>query len=1142
MKKNQQNSISTGVSYAPQCANSAPTTPSRFASHPFSKPPRPSGTLPLKRRGILLFCFLLSPFSSMAQLTWNAGSTYTIANGEIISQNITLTGTGTVWLTVPSGGTATISGKISGGSSTFLCIGNSAGSPGSQCKLILTGANDYQGKTFVNNKTTLQVGNGTSGSINNTSNVELNGTTAILRFEPAATMTFHQRIISGTGSVEIKGKGIDNGNAVYFNSNNTYTGTTTIEQGILWFGSGSSSYEGSVAGDIMVNQNAFVGFGRGDNWSYSKKISGAGGVKVCQWNNTAITFGGVNTYTGPTEISRGELILNAAGTIATSSGVIFEGGDTKKFNISAGNKTIKQINSAFTTAEILLGDKRLTIGTDGGNDGGGNYAGKISGTGWIDKYGTGTLTLTGASTYTGDTWIYQGTVVFSALNNFGTGNIMFHDGTKTLKWAAGNTADISGRIGFAYNSSSTNVILDVGSNNVTFASNFTSVLSTGKITKAGTGKLTITANNTCASNIVVSAGTLQIGNGTTGTINNTAGVSISNGAILRFEPGGPYNFTKKITGAGKVEYKGSSYIELSADNDYTGTTTIEQGTLYVGAGGATGKIVGNIIVNADATVSFDHNVDHTYAGVISGEGNVGNYYRPTGILTLSGANTYSGITSIHSSLALTGTIANSSHVYLNGSTIKLDVSSGDKKIKALIAGNGAEVILGSKTLTVESGDFSGKFSGIGGVIKNGSGTLTLTGTQSATGLFSIEGGKVDLSGSWAGSVSQSFGTGLDIKGNVTFSGTFTLLGGEISMNLIDTPPSKITVSGKVFEIGNTKLNIASGVVNNQAIMQAQSGIDDISKYTLNMPGFTANLATTGSMLILTATVTDDTPPVPGTGINGTADINSANLSWSPATDDATLPENLRYFVYQSTSNNITSVAQCETNGTLLNTGGTVNITDYTVLGLTPNTTYFFNVVVADQAGNKAAYNPKELTTQNEPKVVSVTISPKTATVSQGETKQFSATVVAIGGADEEVIWSVTEFTSALTTINQDGLLFVGSNEIAKTIIVKAVSRFDPTVFDEVEITIGNVGIASAELSNQITVYPNPTSDVLRVTSEGLQVISVEVFDMMGKKQKSRKAEEQNGEMVLDVSDFPAGVYFLRISTEKGVVTKKVIKQ
>ena len=158
-------------------------------------------------------------------------------------------------------------------------------------------------------------------------------------------------------------------------------------------------------------------------------------------------------------------------------------------------------------------------------------------------------------------------------------------------------------------------------------------------------------------------------------------------------------------------------------------------------------------------------------------------------------------------------------------------------------------------------------------------------------------------------------------------------------------------------------------------------------------------------------------------------------------------------MYQSTSANINTIADCETNGTLLNTGGTVNITDYTVLGLTPNTTYFFNVVVADMAGNRAAYNTKELKT--------------------------------------------------LTT-----------------------------------------GIASAELSNQINVYPNPTTGQLQITNYELRIDNVEIFDVMGQSVtvETWHAASLQPTTTLNISHFPTGTYFIRIITEKGMITKKVIKQ
>jgi len=55
---------------------------------------------------------------------------------------------------------------------------------------------------------------------------------------------------------------------------------------------------------------------------------------------------------------------------------------------------------------------------------------------------------------------------------------------------------------------------------------------------------------------------------------------------------------------------------------------------------------------------------------------------------------------------------------------------------------------------------------------------------------------------------------------------------------------------------------------------------------------------------------------------------------------------------------------------------------------------------------------------------------------------------------------------------------------------------------------------------------------------------VEIFDVMGKKQKSRKAEKQNveREIVINISNLASGLYFVEITTEKGVITKKMIKQ
>ena len=51
------------------------------------------------------------------------------------------------------------------------------------------------------------------------------------------------------------------------------------------------------------------------------------------------------------------------------------------------------------------------------------YAGNISGSGSITKYGAGALTLSGSNSFAGGTFINSGTLVFNSLNNIGTGPI-----------------------------------------------------------------------------------------------------------------------------------------------------------------------------------------------------------------------------------------------------------------------------------------------------------------------------------------------------------------------------------------------------------------------------------------------------------------------------------------------------------------------------------------------------------------------------------------------------------------------------------------------------------------------------------------------------------------------------------------------
>jgi len=93
------------------------------------------------------------------------------------------------------------------------------------------------------------------------------------------------------------------------------------------------------------------------------------------------------------------------------------------------------------------------------------------------------------------------------------------------------------------------------------------------------------------------------------------------------------------------------------------------------------------------------------------------------------------------------------------------------------------------------------------------------------------------------------------------------------------------------------------------------------------------------------------------------------------------------------------------------------------------------------------------------------------------------------------------------------------------------------------------GIIETDESQNITVYPNPTSGELRIESVDIRVESVDIFDIYGRK-VATKFPSKNLEgwqpkadgVVFDISNLSAGIYFIKITTENGIVTKKVVKE
>jgi hypothetical protein len=79
-------------------------------------------------------------------------------------------------------------------------------------------------------------------------------------------------------------------------------------------------------------------------------------------------------------------------------------------------------------------------------------------------------------------------------------------------------------------------------------------------------------------------------------------------------------------------------------------------------------------------------------------------------------------------------------------------------------------------------------------------------------------------------------------------------------------------------------------------------------------------------------------------------------------------------------------------------------------------------------------------------------------------------------------------------------------------------------------------------NGQITVSPNPASSEIKVISNQLTVIGIDIYNMLGEKVYTSPPTDNRSPITINVSSFPSGMYFVKIKSEKGVVVKKFIKE
>jgi autotransporter-associated beta strand protein len=552
----------------------------------------------------------------------NSGGNRTIFNdstGLVTFGNINLSESTTPrTLTLSGTGNTTVSGVIADG-------GTSAGSltKAGTGTLILSGANTYTGATNINagvlsiqnpgalgtsantsNTTvasgaTLQIANGItttnigtlilngdgtgSGALQGVGNSAWNGaislnsdatiysSTAGSIFNLDADYTNAYTLALGNHTLTIDGPGdvwanqnvgvigdtgglIKNGagTLTFFGYNTFYTGATIVNAGSLelvvgpftagWYGINGSltigtgpanpSAAGSVNVNIWASDHAYAPQISG--YSYANQISPNSAVTI---NSDGALNVGSSTTMGTLTLNGGLVKIWSGQTVTPSGSITSNVNSAHETSLITGGQLALAASTTFTVARDSTLASDLTVSSS------------ISG-GTLVKQGAGILTLSSANTYTGGTTINAGVLNIQNSAALSTGATTVASGA-ALQMQGGITVT-----GVALTLNGIGVSIAGALENVSGNNTWTGAITLGSATRINSdaGTLTISGN--------------IVGNTQNLTVGGAGNTSI--GGVIG-------------TTSGSLTKDGAGILTLSGANTYTGTTTISQGTVQLGA-------------------------------------------------------------------------------------------------------------------------------------------------------------------------------------------------------------------------------------------------------------------------------------------------------------------------------------------------------------------------------------------------------------------------------------------------------------------------------------------------------------------------------------------------------------------------------
>jgi len=464
----------------------------------------------------------------------------------------------------------------------------------------------------------------------------------------AGTFTINGGTIDVTTSTDIT---IANNNPQAWKGDFTYAGSVTN----LNLGTGAVTLPASINRQVTVNSGLTNGVILTNTLTVAGVISGGGSGLIKAGPGTLALFGN-NNFDAQMSIVNGTVVVTTIGDTFSPGGVgagllINFGGTgpttgTLRY-IGTGESTFKQISlpNSGSGGIDMSGTGLLDFGNDFAVTGAGIHTftllGSGPGTGEVDgvisdyvngattnatsitKDGTNVWILTGINTYTGESYVRNGTLIVSSLANLGVGGTISFGGgnlpgtllytgsgdvgTRIVNLRAGGSGggiiDQSGTgllqfgpvsdINGAGNQSHTLTLQGSTSGLGAIVGTISDNNNTSSVTKAGSGLWTLSGTNTYTGVTTINGGTLAVSGG--GSISNSATITVSSGGTLdvSVHTGGGMTFVVGQTLAGSGTVKGAATLAngatLSPGNS-SGT-----GTLTVG---------GNLVLNSSTVLAY----------------------------------------------------------------------------------------------------------------------------------------------------------------------------------------------------------------------------------------------------------------------------------------------------------------------------------------------------------------------------------------------------------------------------------------------------------------------------------------------------------------------------------------------------------